>query len=146
MPTVQSVLDAIERIAPANTAFGFDKVGLQIGEPGDAITKGIVALDCSPSMIEEAARIGAQIAVCHHPIIWDPLKTVNSDSRAGKIAVELIRKHIAFIGCHTNWDAAPGGVNDTLASLLGLTDVRPCGPSADAKFLKLVTFVPRGVE
>jgi dinuclear metal center YbgI/SA1388 family protein len=146
MPTVNDVLDAIERIAPANTAFAFDKVGLQFGEKTAPIETGVVALDCSPGLIDFAKAKNAQIAVCHHPIIWDPLAAVNSSTRSGRLAVELIRNRIAFIGCHTNWDAAPGGVNDTLAQLLGLTDVRPIGESAKVPYLKLAVFVPRGTK
>lgn len=142
MATVQSVLDAIERIAPANTAFDFDKVGLQVGESGDPVRVGVVGLDCSPGLLEFAEGAGAQIAVCHHPLIWEPLAAVNASTRSGRLAVGLIRRGIAFIGCHTNWDAAPGGVNDTLASLLGLHDVMAIGEAAKVAHLKLVTFVP----
>jgi dinuclear metal center YbgI/SA1388 family protein len=146
MSQVRHVLDAIEKLAPANTAFSFDKVGLQIGEATDEVKTGVVALDCSPGLIAFAESKRARIAVCHHPLIWEPLAAVNSSTRSGRLAVELIRKGIAFIGCHTNWDAAPGGVNDTLASLLGLTEVRPIGESAKVPYLKLATFVPKGSE
>ena len=146
MPTVQTVLDALERVCPANTAFDFDKVGLQVGEPGSEVKSAVVALDCSDGMIEFAVAKKAQLALCHHPIIWDPLAVVNSTTRSGRLATKLIQNGIAFIGAHTNWDCAPGGINDELASLLGLRDVRPIGRSAEVSFLKLVVFAPNGEE
>lgn len=142
MPTVQSVLDALETIAPARTAFSFDKVGLQIGEPGDPVSVGIVSLDASEGLIEFARESGAQIVVCHHPLFWDSLTKINSSSRAGRLAVSLIQNRIAIIGAHTNWDCAPGGINDTLAAKLGLEEVEACGEAAEVAYLKLTTFVP----
>jgi len=142
MPTVQSVIDALEAIAPARTAFSYDKVGLQIGEPDDSVALGVVALDISDGLIEFALAEGAQIVVCHHPLIWEPLKEVNAGTRSGRLAVKLIQNRIAFIGAHTNWDCAPGGINDILASRLGLQDVVACGEASEVAYLKLATFVP----
>lgn len=144
MVTVQTVLESLERVCPANTAFEFDKIGLQVGEPSDIISSAVVALDCSEGLIDFAKSKKAQLALCHHPIIWDPIATVNSSTRSGSLATKLIQNGIAFIGAHTNWDCAPGGINDELAYLLGLADVRPIGSAAEVKFLKLVTFVPHG--
>lgn len=142
MPTVQHVLDALDVIAPAETAFSFDKVGLQVGDRDDPVDRGVVALDASPGLLEFAERTGAQIAVCHHPLIWEPLAAVNGSTRSGRMATEFIRRRIAFIGAHTNWDSAPGGINDALAERLGLVETRPFGSAAEVPYFKLTTFVP----
>ena len=146
VPTVQQVLDAIERIAPARLAFEFDRIGLQVGDRGQEVLSGVVALDATPAMIEFARTKHAGIAVCHHPIIWDPLKAVTTDSHAGRVASSLIGANIAFIASHTNWDCARGGINDELCRLLGVDDVRPFGSAADLTEFKLTTFVPKGGE
>lgn len=142
MPSVQTVLDALESIAPARTAFSFDKVGLQVGEPSDPVLVGVVALDPSAGLLEFAAEKRAQLAVCHHPLIWEPLAAVNGSTRSGRLASAFLRQGVAFIGAHTNWDCAPGGINDTLASLLGLRNVQFCGEAAEVAYSKLATFVP----
>lgn len=144
--TVQQVLDAIERIAPARLAFEFDHIGLQVGDRGQEVLSGVVALDASPAMIEFARGKHAGIAVCHHPIIWDPLKAVTTDTHAGRIVASLISANMAFIASHTNWDCAPGGINDELCRILGVEDARPFGSASAQLEHKLTTFVPKGDE
>ena len=46
----------------------------------------------------------------------------------GQRILELLEHGIAHIGAHTNWDCAPGGVNDTLAAILGLKDIQVIDP------------------
>ncbi|HRK22468.1 MAG TPA: Nif3-like dinuclear metal center hexameric protein, partial [Fimbriimonadaceae bacterium] len=64
MPTVQTVLDAIDRIAPSEWAFSFDKVGLQVGESTDTVERAAVALDPSTELIAFARHASIQLVVC----------------------------------------------------------------------------------
>jgi dinuclear metal center YbgI/SA1388 family protein len=89
-----------------------------------------------------AAEIGAELLVCHHPLIWDPFKTVTTETHGGRTAIMLIKNNIAFAAAHTNWDSAQGGINDVLAGLLHLQDLKPFGYAASVSNLKLVVFVP----
>ena len=41
----------------------------------------------------------------------------------------LIENGIAHINAHTNYDCAPGGINDVLAQTLGLTDISVINPT-----------------
>lgn len=136
MPTVSDVLNAIEQIAPSRLAFSFDKIGLQVGTPSDEVAEGYVCLDVTPEVIERCKP--GSIVVAHHPIIWDPIKNL-----CDKRLLNLARSGASFIACHTNWDVAQGGVNDTLANLLGLENVSPFGVAPESKMVKLVTFVPK---
>ena len=140
--TVGEILQQLDVIAPARFAFSFDKIGLQVGERNGRVTKAVVSLDRSLAAAQFAVTQGAQLLLCHHPLIWEPLTAITDESYAGKTALFLIRNGINFIAAHTNWDAAQGGVNDTLASLLGLENVRPFGEAASVQQLKLVVFAP----
>ncbi len=143
MPTVRDLLDAIERIAPVRFALPDDRVGLQIGDAGQNVKAGVVTLDWSDDLIGFAASKRAQAIVAHHPIIWEPISRVTSEDLRGRAIRRLVRElDAAYIACHTNWDAAPGGVSDTLAGLLGLKDARPFGVGAKCGYLKLVAFCP----
>ena len=73
-----------------------------------------------PAVIEQARQLGAQLIITHHPVIFHPLKRVNEDA----VVYQLIRSDIAVISAHTNLDIAQGGVNDALASAIGLRDCR----------------------
>ncbi|MBQ2812958.1 MAG: Nif3-like dinuclear metal center hexameric protein, partial [Clostridia bacterium] len=64
---------------------------------------------------------GADMAVTHHPVIFSPLKKIT----AGSVVYELLTSGISAISAHTCWDSADGGVNDTLAKLLGFENVQP---------------------
>ncbi|HEY0868715.1 MAG TPA: Nif3-like dinuclear metal center hexameric protein [Fimbriimonas sp.] len=142
MAVVRDVLDAIERLAPRRYALSNDKIGLQVGDPSDEVRTVAVSLDRSLAAVEYAGSIGAQMLVSHHPLIFSPLATVDTGSLEGRTVLALARHGISFAAAHTNWDAATGGVNDTLAALLGLTNVVPFGEASEVRSLKLVFFCP----
>lgn len=140
--TVSEVLAAVEQIAPPSYAFSWDRIGLQVGDPNAKVSKVAVSLDSGIGAIEFADSVGAQVLVSHHPVIWDPLKDLRSDHYNARRAMELVKRGIAGIAAHTNWDCAPGGINDALAAVLGLTNVMPFGQSQEGLRWKLVVFVP----
>jgi len=140
--TVASVLEWIDRIAPWRSSYEGDPVGLQVGSANAPVRRALVSLDRSQLAASRAAEIGAQLWVTHHPLFFRPLARLTPETEEGRLALFLAQRGIALVSAHTNWDAAPGGVNDTLAELLGLRDVRPFGPSGPAKECKLVVFAP----
>jgi dinuclear metal center YbgI/SA1388 family protein len=142
MPTIRDALDLLDEIAPPQYAFSFDKVGLQVGDPSVELSRGVVTLDRSIGAVEYARGSGAQLVVAHHPLIFEPLQSVTSSTHVGRTLLALARAGIAFSAVHTNWDAAEGGINDALASLFGLENVRRFGSAAAIKQLKLVFFAP----
>ena len=129
MPTVQDVLDAVETIAPTRFAFDFDHIGLQIGWVSQQIERAVVSLDPSIDCVRFASKCDAHLLLSHHSIIWDPLKILKMSPEVPLVAsiYHLIENQIAFIGSHTNWDCAEGGINDTLCQIFGLTDVARFG-------------------
>ena len=130
MPTVSDVLQALERIAPERWAFPFDHIGLQLGSPDSEVKKVAVSLDRSLAAVRFAKASGAQMLLAHHPLIWDPLTEITDRTHVGRTVAELLQSGIAFAAAHTNWDCAPGGVNDALASRLGLQQTQTFGASA----------------
>ncbi len=131
MPSVSDVLHTIETFAPTRWAFSFDKVGLQVGRLNSEIERAIVSLDWSKELLGFAKSVGANLVVCHHPIIWEPLTEITEKTRSAQMTLNFAENGIAMIACHTNWDAAPGGINDTLASVLGIKKVVPFGSSSE---------------
>lgn len=142
MATVQDVLTAVEKLAPPELAFTWDRIGLQVGDPEWEVKRGVLSLDRSPEAIAFARQVGAQVLISHHPLIWEPLKTVTTKTLEGRSAIELIQAGIAHIAAHTNWDAAVGGINDTLMRKLGIAESEPFGSGSSRDMRKLVTFVP----
>lgn len=144
MPTVRDVLAVLEVLAPKRFALESDKVGLQIGDLDQVVTNAVVSMDRSLGAVQYAADCKAELLLTHHPLIFTPLATVDSRSHDGRTAMKLIRQGTSFIAAHTNWDAAQGGINDTLAGLLGLVNVTSFGLSAEVAQQKLVVTCPLG--
>ena len=113
--TVQEILQELKAFAPLELACSWDNVGLLV-DAGRPVDKVLTALDITAAVVEEAAREGCQLIVSHHPVIFDPMKRITADD----IPALLLKNGISGICMHTNLDAAPGGVNDTLADLLGI--------------------------
>lgn len=115
--TVGEILSCLNTLAPLNSAESFDNVGLLTGSSGAEVTGVCCCLDITHAVIGEAAEKGANLIISHHPVIFDALKNIPEWS----VAAELIRRDIAAIAMHTNFDIAEGGVNDTLVELLEWT-------------------------
>lgn len=115
--TVQQVLQILKEFAPPELACSWDNVGLLVdaGRPVNAVA---VALDITADVVRDAVNSGCDLIVSHHPVIFNPLKRIGAED----VPALLIKNGISAICMHTNLDAAPGGVNDTLAGILGMTD------------------------
>lgn len=121
MMTVNNVLEYLTKKYPLDTACDFDNVGLLVGDKDAAVTRAVVCLDCDINTVNFAKKMGAQLIVTHHPVIFDGLKEVLS----GTVVYELIRAGISVISMHTNLDIAEGGVTENLCAAIGLKNVKP---------------------
>lgn len=137
MPTAKDIYRAIDGFAPFDTAEPWDNSGLLLGNMDAPVGGVLVALDATVPVADEARALGANLIVTHHPVIFDPVRRVDSDSALWR----LIASGISVISAHTNLDMAPGGVNDALAQRLGLTDVRPFDTTRRVPFKKITVFV-----
>ena len=70
MITVQDVARAVDGIAPFDTQLDWDNSGLLVGDPAGEVDRVLVALDATAEVIREAASLGAQAIVTHHPVIF----------------------------------------------------------------------------
>lgn len=128
MTTVADILSFVETLAPRTMKMDWDNVGLLCGGKGRPVTKILVALDPFEGVCREAAQWGAELVVTHHPLIFNPLKSVTDDTAIGRAVQLLCASGISAINAHTNLDCAPGGVNDCLAQALGLENIRVIDP------------------
>jgi dinuclear metal center YbgI/SA1388 family protein len=120
LPTVGEIYQFINDFAPFDTAMDFDNCGLLAGSEKTEVKTVLLALDITPDVVYEAATYSAQLIVSHHPVIFNPLRTL----REGTAPYLLARYGIAAVCAHTNLDLSPKGVNASLAAKLGLKNVR----------------------
>jgi dinuclear metal center YbgI/SA1388 family protein len=76
--------------------------------------------------------------------VYHPLKTVRRDDPVGAVVLACARNAVAVACAHTNWDVAPGGINDVLAERLGVHDPRPLRVTHREPLVKIAVFVPPG--
>ena len=123
MATVREIYGYLDAQAPFSLQEGFDNAGFLVGHGDAVVTKILVALDITMEVAAEAAELGAQLIVSHHPVIFHPARSVTDADPDGWILLSLVEHGVAAICVHTNLDAVHGGVNDALAEALGLTQV-----------------------
>lgn len=123
MTTVHEIYRYLDELAPFRRQMEFDNSGFLVGRGEAGVQKALVALDITEEVAREAAAVGAQIVVSHHPVIFRPRRSITDDDLVGRILLVLAESGIAAVCAHTNLDVAVGGVNDALARALGLEDV-----------------------
>lgn len=135
--TVNDIFEFLNGIAPVNTACDFDNAGILVGDPSAEVSGAVVALDCTASAIKTAIKNNCELIITHHPVIFDPLKTVLT----GSTVFELIKSGISVISMHTNLDIAVSGVNDCLCRVLGFDNFekRPASDGYLLNFAELDT-------
>jgi dinuclear metal center YbgI/SA1388 family protein len=138
---VAQIAEAVDRIAPLALAEEWDNCGLQVGDPEAEVNRVLVALTPLPEVFEVAEEKGADFLLFHHPLVFDPLKTIDTSSYPGGLLARAIRNGHAVYAAHTSYDAAPAGVSVALARTLGLgAPLRVLSPRGALR--KLVVFVP----
>lgn len=143
MTTVSEVMASLDAIAPQHLCMEGDPRGLLIGDPNATVSRLLVCLDVTPAIAEQARIAGAQMIVSHHPLIYNPLKRIlTSEPHPGGVVLSCIKSDIAVACAHTNWDIAEGGVNDVLANLLRLQNIRPVQTTYSEPLVNITVYVP----
>ena len=117
--TVNDIYTFLNEKYDFSTALSYDNAGHLVGSLGSTVTGIVVCLDCTEEAVSMAVENGANLIISHHPVIFDPLKAVTDES----IVYRLIRNDISVISAHTNLDQADGGINETLAKVIGLENI-----------------------
>lgn len=142
MPALKDVVDLLHGWYPPATADSWDAVGLVLGHPGARVDKVMFAVDPVLPVAREAADWGADLLVVHHPVFLKPVHGFAATTPKGRTLATLAGAGCALLTAHTNADQAAGGVSESLALALGLTDLEPIIPAPSGPMDKLTTYVP----
>ena len=119
----KEIVQYIDSFAPFSTAMPYDNCGLLIGSGETEPTGAVVSLDATLEALQYALENRCNLVVTHHPIIFNALKRIDTQSAV----YQYIRYGVSVISAHTNLDMVKGGLNDALAKRLGLTGVTGLG-------------------
>ncbi|MDO4759108.1 MAG: Nif3-like dinuclear metal center hexameric protein [Rikenellaceae bacterium] len=117
---IRDIVAPIEAVAPLGWQASYDNAGLIVGRPDDEVDAVLLAVDVTEEVVAEAVAKGCGLIITHHPIIFHPLKRLNSASVVERCVEQAIRHGIALYACHTNLDSAPEGMSFRMAAWLGV--------------------------
>ncbi|MBQ3425900.1 MAG: Nif3-like dinuclear metal center hexameric protein [Clostridia bacterium] len=125
MITARKIIDLIEKSAPIGLAYPWDNSGFLCGGIDKEVRKIYITLDVDLYTVREAAALGADMIVSHHPIMFGGIKKIEYGTPQGDVIRTLIKNDIALYASHTPLDCAAEGINAALAARLGISDAKP---------------------
>lgn len=120
---IKEVVSALERFAPLPLQADFDNAGLQVGLTEAELSGALLCLDVTEPIVDEAIRLGCNLIVAHHPLIFRKLSCISNQNYVQRTVMKAIQNHITIVAMHTNMDSAKGGVNYKIAEKLGLQNL-----------------------
>ncbi len=129
---IYEIINAIERYAPKELASSYDNVGLMLGDRNAAVSSVLLTLDVDLAVAKEAKAVGAELIISHHPLIFNPVKNLTTDTPDGECLLYLAENKIAVYSAHTNLDSTSGGLNDLAAQFLSLENISPLEENGNA--------------
>ena len=131
MTSVGDICKVLGQIAPVCLAAEWDNVGLLVGDRKSTLTHIMTCLTVTPETVAEAIDKQAGLIVTHHPFPFSPLKTITTDTNIGTMLWQLAQSGISVYSAHTAFDSAAEGVNQQIAEVLSLKDIKPLEPIDD---------------
>ncbi len=118
----------LSELYPRTLSCEWDNDGIMCSADTDAeVRRVLVALDATDAVLKYAAKQDFDTVLVHHPLIFKPMKSIVSGSFPDDKVIFAINHRISVISMHTRFDAGTGGVNDVLASKIGLINAEPFG-------------------
>jgi len=124
---LSEIIEIIENIVPLHLAEKWDNSGLQVGQQDWQIQTIWVSLDPAPDVIGAAVRKNVDLLITHHPLIFNPIQSIDFSTPLGAIIKLAAQNEMAVYAAHTNLDSVASGINDFLAQRLELDDITVLG-------------------
>ena len=126
-PTANELAEIIELRYPKSLAVEWDVVGFVTNNSNIEVNNILLTIDVTEEVVLEAIGKSVDLIISHHPLILDPDEISDIQIKRIEIRKRLEEKNIALYVAHTNADIAQGGVNDSLAKVIGLQNVEAFG-------------------
>ena len=140
-PTVNELAEIIELRYPKSLAVEWDVVGFVTNNSDIEVNNILLTIDVTAEVIAEALTKSIDLIISHHPLILDPNEISDIQTKRIQLRQKMEENNIALYVAHTNADIAQGGVNDSLAKVIGLQNVEAFGVEKMARKGNLTTQV-----
>ena len=97
MTELNAIYEYIREKAPLDLAESWDNPGLLVNS-GRPVSRVLTCLDITDDTAREAREKGCELIVSHHPVIFTPLKALDTH----QVPCILLRDGISAICMHTN--------------------------------------------
>ena len=121
----------IEKTAPLFLQEKYDNAGLLVGDSSQEVKKALLSLDVTEEVVKEALKIGADVIISHHPLIFVPLKNITYSNDIQRAVALAIKNDILIYSAHTNLDSVTDGVSFKMGEKIALQDMELLVPSTE---------------
>jgi dinuclear metal center YbgI/SA1388 family protein len=140
-PTVNELAEIIELRYPKSLAVEWDVVGFATNNSNIEVNNILLTIDVTEDVVAEAIEKSINLIISHHPLILDPEEISDIQNKRIQLRKQMEENNIVLYVAHTNADIAQGGVNDSLAKVLGLQNIESFGAENMARKGNLTTQV-----
>ncbi|BCD60813.1 MULTISPECIES: Nif3-like dinuclear metal center hexameric protein [unclassified Nitratiruptor] len=99
---LKEIYTILDRISPFELQEKWDNSGLQVGDFDQKIEHIYLCIDLDEELIDSLPP--KSLLITHHPLIFGKLTSIEYNAYPAKLLVRLIKKDIALISMHTNFD------------------------------------------
>ena len=138
-PTVNELAEIIELRYPKSLAVEWDVVGFVTNNSDIEVSNILLTIDVTEEVVAEAITKSIDLIISHHPLILDPNEISDIQTKRIQLRQKMEENNIALYVAHTNADIAQGGVNDSLAKVLGMQNIEAFGVEKMARKGNLTT-------
>lgn len=138
---ISKVIQSLELLAPPSLQESYDNSGVLTGDISKDVIGALITLDCTEAIVEEAIANNCNLIIAHHPIIFSGLKSLTGKNYVERTIIKAIKNDICIYAIHTNLDNVKMGVNQKIAEIIGLENLKILAPKKNT-LLKLETYVP----
>jgi dinuclear metal center YbgI/SA1388 family protein len=139
---IREVASFLEELAPRSSQENYDNSGLLIGDPQVLVSGVLICLDCTETVVSEAVKLGCNLIIAHHPLIFGGLKSLTGANYCERTVLSCIKNDIALYAIHTNLDNYWKGVNYEIGTRLGLKNLRILEPKTNV-LCSVIVYVPK---
>ena len=116
---IRELIKHLETLFPISLQESYDNSGNQIIFKQNSLGNILLALDINETIVNEAINNNCNLIINHHPLIFKPIKSIQSGDVKSEIIIKLIQNNINLFALHTNLDKI---YFDKLGKTLGLSN------------------------
>lgn len=138
---LKEIVKAFGEKAPFSLQESYDNSGIQYGNPDQEVSKGMVCIDITEAVVEEAVEKGCDLIISHHPLLFKGIRSLDGSHFTHRTLIKAIKNDVCLVSVHTNLDSVMTGVNEKFARKLGLEKLQILDKKKGL-LKKLVVFCP----